>query len=126
MAITTLSYKTDSDVVKTEGPNRYSRDEWELPANFGAHPVGTVISKITATGVPAIFDPEGEDGEETPLAVLLESVEDRTAAQRVVVLSRHAEVVRQALVWPAGTTNTEITAALVALEERGIVARQGV
>ncbi len=27
MALTTLSYKTDADVVKTEGPNRISRDE---------------------------------------------------------------------------------------------------
>lgn len=126
MSVTTLSYKTDSDVVKTEGPNRYSRDEWELPAGFGAHPVGTVLSKVTETGAPAIFDPEGEDGEESPVAVLLETIENSPAIKRVVVLARHAEVVLQALVWPAGTTQSHITAAIAALETRGIVARMGV
>jgi hypothetical protein len=36
MALTTLSYRTDVDVVKTEGPNRISRDEGILASGTSA------------------------------------------------------------------------------------------
>jgi hypothetical protein len=126
MAIQTLSYKTDSDVVKTEGKNRYSRDEWQLPANFGSHPVGTVLSKVTATGIASVLVPGAATGAEKPLAILLEEVTVGTDPKVAVVLARHAEVVLQAIVWPVGITAPQKTAALAALAERGIVARNGV
>jgi len=126
MVMTNLSYKVDSDVVKTEGANRISRDEWVLPANFGDQPVGTVLSRVTATGATSLLAPTASDGTQNAAAVLLELVKNNAAAQRVVVLRRHAEVVQQALVFPAGITAPQIAAALASLEQRGIVARTGV
>jgi hypothetical protein len=48
MALTTLSYKTDVDVVKTEGPNRISRDEGILAsgASIAVSIPGLVVGRI--------------------------------------------------------------------------------
>ncbi|HEU4804365.1 MAG TPA: head decoration protein [Nitrobacter sp.] len=224
MALTTLSYKTDADVVKTEGPNRISRDEGILARGTAANVSipGLVVGKIAIGGaIPAaksggntgngvltmdgttpvltgakagvyqvrlitaaanggtfrVFDPEGFDlgdvavgatfsndikfsvadgatdfivgdgfditvaigsgkyapfnltgnnGSEKPVAILLETVDASAADKRVVLLARHAEVVLQSLVWPAGINATQKAAALAALETKGIVARMGV
>lgn len=56
MALTTLSYKTDTDVVKTEGPNRISRDEGILASGTSAlvSIPGLVVGKIaTGAATPA-------------------------------------------------------------------------
>ena len=224
MALTALSYKTDADVVKTEGPNRISRDEGMLasgtsalvsipglvvgkiavgaatsaaksggntgngvltmdgttPVLAGAKPgvyaarliaaaanggtfrvtdpegfvlgdvaVGATfsndvkfavadgatdfvvgdgfdISVATGSGKYAPFNPAGNNGSERPVAILLENADASAADKRVVLLARHAEVVLQSLVWPVGITTTQKTAALAALETKGIVARMGV
>ena len=224
MALTTLSYKTDTDVVKTEGPNRFSRDEGILASGTSAMVSipGLVVGKIavgaatpaaksggnTGNGVLTmdgttpvlsgakagvyqvrlitaaanggtfrVTDPDGfilgdvavaatfsndvkfsvadgatdfivgdgfditvaigsgkyaplnvagNNGSERPVAILIETVDASAADRRVVLLARHAEVVLQSLVWPVGITTAQKTAALAALETKGIVARMGV
>ena len=127
MALTAHVLKTDSDVVKTEGPNRYSRDEAIILTGMGVLQPGTVLSRVTASGKLRTLAPAGSDGSQTAVAVLLEYVDATSADQpRTVVLSRHAEVVAQALVWPAGITGPQKAAALTQLETAGIVARRGV
>lgn len=224
MALTTLSFKTDTDVVKTEGPNRISRDEGILASGASAlvSIPGLVVGKIgVGTATPAakaggntgngiltmdgttpvlagakpgvytarvitaaanggtfrVFDPDGfnlgevavgatfnndlkfsiadgssdfivgdgfditvatgsgkyapltlagNNGSEKAAAILLETVDASAADKRVVLLSRHAEVVLQSLVWPVGITTAQKNAALAALEAKGIVARMGV
>src|SRR5690349_8840599 len=125
MAPTTLSYKTDSDVVKNEGRNRISRDEGILASGSGALRPGRVLGRLTASSKLVPLAPAASDGSQTAAAVLLENVDATAADQRVVILSRHAEVVLQALEWPAGITATQQAAALAALEAKGIVARMG-
>lgn len=124
MAMKTINYKVDSDLVKTEGPNRYSRDEIVLPSGFGPYEVGTPVAVSGGAFVP--FDPAGEDGAATPVHLLLEQGDASAASRRVVVLSRHAEIVRQAVAWPDGTTAAQQSTALAVLETQGIVARMGV
>ena len=126
MPITTHSYKVDSDVVKTEGRNRYSRDEATLLAGSGPVECGAVLGKVTASGKFKPLAPTATDGSQTAAAVILETTLANTADQTVVILSRHAEIVLQALVWPAGITNTQKTAAIAQLQSQGIVARNGV
>ncbi|UMY16653.1 head decoration protein [Methylobacterium organophilum] len=126
MAPTTLSLKTDADVVKTEGRNRISRDEGVLASGSGILRPGRVLGRITASNKLVPLAPAASDGSQTAGAVLLENVDATNADQRVVILSRHAEVVLQALEWPAGITATQQAAALAALEAKGIVARMGV
>ena len=127
MALTAAVLKTDSDVVKTEGPNRYSRDEITLLSGVGKIVPGQVLGKVTASGKYKLLTPAASDGTEVADVVALQYADSTSAdAVRVVVLSRMAEVVAQALVWPVGITNNQKTAALAQLEAAGIVARRGV
>ena len=126
MTIIHRSYKVDSDVVKTEGENRYSRDDVILASGSAALEVGTVLGQVTASGKYEALDLAGEDGTEEAVAVLLQKTPALTADRIVIVLSRTSEVVSQALVWPAGINATQKAAALASLKSRGIVARNGV
>jgi len=126
MAPVTLSWKTDADVVKTEGRNRISRDEGVLATGSGILRPGVVLGRITASSKLVPLAPAASDGSQSAAAVLLENVDATSADQRVVILARHAEVVLQALEWPAGINATQQAAALAALEAKGVVARMGV
>lgn len=126
MALKTLSYKTDSDVVKNEGRGRISRDEGILATGSGVLRPGKVLGRITASKKLVPLAPAANDGSENADSVLLENVDATSADQRVVILARHAEVVLQALEWPAGINATQQAAALAALEAKGVVARMGV
>jgi len=122
----TYAYKTDSDVVKDEGRNRISRDDDTLAAGSGIVVTGTVLGQVTATGKFKPLAPSATDGTQTAAAIILETANATTADQTVVNLKRHAQVVLQGLIWPVGINATQQTAALAALENRGIVARMGV
>lgn len=122
-----IQLKTETDVVKTEGPNRYSRDEVTIASGSGEIEIGEVLGKVTATGKYKPLAPAASDGTQTAARISLQNADATAAdASRVVVLSRHAEVVRQALIWPAGITDSQKATALAQLETAGIVARRGV
>lgn len=118
--------RTDS-IVKTEGPNRYSRDEATAPAAIGPLEVGTVMAR-GADGTLAALTTTATPGQGGGAAncVLLEAVETGNTAQRVVVLTRHAEIPLQELRWPAAYAAAEQDAAIAALRDLGIVTRKGV
>ncbi|MBD8555547.1 head decoration protein [Rhizobium sp. CFBP 8762] len=122
----TYAYKTASDVVKDEGENRYSRDDDVLASGSGKVLVGTVLGQVTATGKFKPLAPAATDGTQTAAAIILQFADATSADQLVVNLKRRAQVVLQALIWPAGVTPTQQSAAIAALENRGIVARNGV
>jgi hypothetical protein len=125
--MTPINLKTETDVVKTEGPNRYSRDEVVIASGSGVVDVGAVLGRITASGKYKPLTPGASDGSEVARRISLEKVDATSAdAPRVVVLSRHAEVVQQALVWAGGVTDGQKATALSQLETVGIVARRGV
>ncbi|MFD6316901.1 head decoration protein [Methylorubrum thiocyanatum] len=126
MAPKTVSLKTDSDVVKNEGRNRISRDEGTLANGSGILRPGRVLGRIATSKKLVPLAPAANDGSQNADSILLENVDATAADQRVVVLARHAEVVIQSLEWPAGITETQKTAALAALEAKGVVARMGV
>jgi hypothetical protein len=64
MALTTLSYKTDTDVVKTEGPNRISRDEGILASGTSAlvSIPGLVVGKIAVGAATPVAKSGGNTG----------------------------------------------------------------
>mgnify|MGYP002717192110 CR=1 FL=1 len=125
--MTPINLKTETDVVKTEGPNRYSRDEVIIASGSGVVEVGAVLGRVTASGKYKPLAPGASDGTEVASRISLEKVDATSAdAPRVVVLSRHAEVVQQALVWAGGVTDGQKATALSQLETVGIVARRGV
>jgi hypothetical protein len=126
MALTNLTIKVDSDVVKTEGANRYSRDEDTIASGSGVLQCGAVLGKVTSTGKLKPLAPGASDGTQTAVKVLLESVDATSADVRAVTLARHAEVVLQTLVFAGGVTAPQQAAARAALETQGIIARMGV
>lgn len=84
---------------------------------------GTVLAAIEATGQLVPVDPAADDGRQTAVAVLFAEVDSTEAERAAVVTARDAEVAAHALVWPAGMTEPQKTAALAQLAARGIVAR---
>lgn len=122
MAVQSAAYRVDSDVVKEEDKGRYSRDDVTLAATAAPLSVGTVLARDAA----GVYSPITTAAPGNAVAVLLENVPVTTGPRTVVVLARRAQVVRQALVWPAGATDANKTAALAALRNVGIVPRNGV
>lgn len=122
----TYSFKTDADVVKDEGKNRFSRDDDTLASGSGVVIVGTVLGMVTATGKYKPLAPAANDGTQSAAAIILQHADATSADVPIVNLKRRAQVVLQALIWPVGINPTQQAAALAALEIRGIVARNGV
>lgn len=120
------SIKTDSDVVKDEGKNRFSRDTDVLASGSGKVIPGAVLGQVAASGKFKPLAPGASDGTQTAAAVILQYADATSADQSVVNLKRRAQVVLQALVWPAGITDTQKSAAIAQLKALGIVPRMGV
>lgn len=121
-----FSIKTDSDVVKDEGKNRFSRDTDVLALGSGKVIPGTVLGQVTASGKFKPLAPAASDGTQTAAALILQYADATSADQSVVNLKRRAQVVLQALVWPEGITDTQKSAAIAQLKALGIVPRMGV
>ncbi|MDH0907575.1 head decoration protein [Rhizobium pusense] len=121
-----FSIKTDSDVVKDEGKNRFSRDTDVLALGSGKVIPGAVLGQVTASGKFKPLAPAASDGTQTAAAVILQYADATSADQSVVNLKRRAQVVLQALVWPEGITDTQKSAAIAQLKALGIVPRMGV
>lgn len=127
MPIVNSLNKTDSDVVKMEPRGHAGRDDVILAANSGALVPGAILGVVTASGKYAPLAPAAVDGTQTAAGILLEPAANSAADQNAVVLVRGtAEVVAQALVWPAGATAAQKATALSQLESRLITARNGV
>lgn len=120
------SIKTDSDVVKDEGNNRFSRDTDTLASGSGKVIPGAVLGQVTASGKFKPLAPGASDGTQIAAAVILQYADATTADQTVVNLKRRAQVVLQALVWPAGITDAQKSTAIAQLKALGIVPRMGV
>lgn len=113
------------DLLKYEAPNLYSRDQATVAAGENLA-LGSVLGRETATGTLKALDPAATDGTEVPAGVLIEDVDATAADTESVIIARHAIVARHALVWPAGITAAQQSAAIAALETRGILVREGV
>lgn len=122
----TFSLRTETDIVKDEGANRFSRDEDILASGSGVVKIGTVLGKVTASGKFKPHAPGASDGTQHAAAIILETTDATSADQIVVTLKRRAQVVTQNLVWPDAITANQKVTGIAALEALGIVARIGV
>ncbi|MEJ1173184.1 head decoration protein [Agrobacterium sp. CMT1] len=120
-----ISYKTESDVVKDEGKNRFSRDTDTL-AQSGKVICGAVLGKVTNTGKFKQLDTAANDGTQIAAAIILQNADASAADIEVVTLKRRAQVVLQSLTWPAGITAAQQKIAIDQLAALGIIARRGV
>lgn len=122
----TFILKTESDIVKDEGKNRFSRDTDTLASGSGIVKIGTVLAKVTASGKFKPLAPGASDGTQIAAAIILQASDATSADQTVVNLKRRAQVVLQELVWPVGITDPQKKTALDQLAALGIIARMGV
>jgi hypothetical protein len=113
------------DVLKYEEDClNYSRDLVTVVSgqNLG---IGTVVSKITASGKVTILAPAAETGAQTAVGVLLQDADASGGdLADVLMLSRHGVVAAGAITWPANITAPQKAAALAQLEARGILVRE--
>jgi len=112
-----------SDLLKYEVSDfLYSRDTVTLAAG-NQLALGAVLGKLAGTDEYAEFDPAAADGSQVPVAVLVAAADASAAAVKTVAVTRHCVVSRQALVWKAGVTAPEKSAAEAALTKLGVVVR---
>ncbi|UCV16724.1 head decoration protein [Quatrionicoccus australiensis] len=82
--------------------------------------IGTVLGKITATGVYVPLDLTNNDGSQNAAAILAEDLPISAATCKAVVIKRGAGVNSAGLVWPGDITTDQKTAAIAQLEAHGI------
>jgi hypothetical protein len=91
--------------------------------------LGTVVAKlkanekIVALDVTALQTPTGA---EIAVGVLMQDTDATTADKETIIIARDAAVASNALIWPAGISGAQKTAAINQLKDRGILIRKGV
>lgn len=113
------------DLLKYEEETlRYSRDRVTVAAGENLER-GAVVGRVTASRLIKRLDPTANDGTEHAIGLILEPI-DASLAERDdgLLLARHAIVAEHLARWPEGITTAQQTAAIDALELRGILLRQ--
>jgi hypothetical protein len=112
------------DWLKFEEDNLYSRDQITVASGQNLK-TGTVVGKITASGKVTQLAPSANDGSENAAGVLVADVDASAADAPGVIIARHAICSDKGLVWPAGITGAQKTAAIAQLKQLGILVREG-
>ena len=100
-----------------------SRDNIVVASGSGKLIAGTVLARITASGKLVPLAPGATDGSQIAVAVLYGAVDATSADAKGVAHVRDCEVNLNELVWPAGITTVQQTAAITALAAVGIICR---
>ena len=102
----------------------YTRETVTITSGAGKLEPGTVLGKITTGGKFTALAPAATNGSQNAAGILWAGVDaSATDAPGVVVLRGPAIVNRHEIVWPAGATEAQITAATTALAALGILLR---
>jgi hypothetical protein len=102
----------------------YTRETVTLAAGAGKLAPGTVLGKITTGGKYTVLTPGASNGSQTAAGLLWGKADATDADAPGVVLVRGPALVnRHEIVWPAGATEAQITAATTALATLGILLR---
>lgn len=83
---------------------------------------GTVLGKITASGLLTQLVPGASDGSEDAMGILVGDLAASGADEPCVYLA-HGEVAKDQLVWPAGITGPQKTEAVADLMANNIYAK---
>lgn len=113
--------KTISDILFWEVNPDYSREVVTIAAGRWL-PIGSVLGRVTASGLYVAFDPAATDGSQVAVAVLLTDT-DAFVNTKAAALVRDGIVKRSGLKFIDGVTPEQQTAALASLSQAGIVTR---
>lgn len=94
-------------------------------ANATKRLAGTVLGKITTTGVYDIYNPANSDGTQTVAGVLWNEVPAVSggSGQLATIHARDCEVRATDLTWFSGATSPQIATGKAALAALGVIAR---
>lgn len=123
MTVLTQDLRTTAHHLVSEANGFRSRGTGTIASGSGVLVDGAVLGTVTASGEYAPFDPAAEDGSETASAILYEGCDATSAAVRRTLSLRDCEVTEDELVWGAGVTAPQKSAALASLAALGIIAR---
>lgn len=84
---------------------------------------GQVLGKLTTGGDYVKLAPAASDGSETAAGIAFDDYVTTTEKVDGVSFERDGEVTLDKLVWPAGITENQKTAAIAALAAKGVLAR---
>lgn len=120
----TFTQILDGDFVITEANGTMSREQVLLLRGAKIE-AGTVLGKITASGLYAPLDLAAADGSEDAVAVLRDKRDALAGAdtRRGVVMARNCDLNGKKLIWPAGITVNQRKAAEAQLAATAILVR---
>ncbi|MCP1675451.1 hypothetical protein J2T57_002601 [Natronocella acetinitrilica] len=108
--------KHRAEFIASEANGTRSRDVVTLAEGQNLGP-GTVLGRITASGLFTQLDPEAETGAEVASAILYDHVDASDADTSATVIARDAEVADHSLVWPEGISAGDKADAIAALAD---------
>lgn len=109
------------DFLLSAANGTYSLDD--IVVLGGTYEAGIVLGKVTATGKYVILAPAAADGSQNAAAVLWSHTDASAGDATATAIVRAAEVKVAGLIWPAGITGPQQTAAIGQLNALGIVLR---
>ena len=102
----------------------YTRETVTIASGAGKLSPGTVLSRITTGGKFTALAPAATNGSQNPAGILWAGIDASGGDTPAVVILRGPTIVnRHEIVWPAGATEAQITAATTALAALGIILR---
>ena len=111
------------DILHWEEQKFFSREEIALPEGTSIK-IGTILGRITKTGLYAPYDPKASNGTEIAKAISISKVDYSNTDSIAIAIARHAIVKRNGAFWPEKITDDQIDAAIDQLKERGILMRE--
>lgn len=111
------------DLLKYEGDNQFSRED--IVVNTGQNiAFGTVVGRLNSSGNIVTLNSGGGAGNDIAVGVIGDDVNASTATKKSWMIARHAILAEDAVVWPAGTTATQMNTATSQLKALGILIRK--
>lgn len=110
------------DLIKYEAGSLFSRED--IIVNTGQNiAFATVVARLT-TGGNIVTLNSGGGGSDVAVGIICDDVNASTGAKKSLMIARHAIVAEDAVVWPAGTTATQMATAISQLKALGILIRK--
>lgn len=123
MVVLSENLRRTAHYLVSEANGFRSRETGIIASGSGKVEPGAVLGRITASKKLVPIAPAAADGSQNAAAILFEGCDATAADVRRTITARDAEVQAAVLVWPAGTTDAQKTAALAQLAALGIAAR---
>ena len=123
MPVLTQGLRPTGHYLVSEANGYRSRDVGIIASGSGKLDAGAVLGRITASKKLVPLAPAAVDGSQNAAAILFEACDATSADVRRTITARDSEVQAAVLVWAAGVTDVQKTAALAQLAALGIAAR---